>query len=133
MLQGLERGIPRLLPRDRLASREDRSTACSGNALRHARACAARWRGGTVAVKVLSHEGSRARKLNALHESMVCAAVHHPNVVRARMCPHMQPREPSVAYLLNLCAGLGWNPLSDGSALWKWSQCWHRVPALSEE
>ena len=34
-------------------------------------------------MKVLSHEGSRARKLNALHESMVCAAVHHPNVVRA--------------------------------------------------
>ncbi|KAK9917133.1 hypothetical protein WJX75_001207 [Coccomyxa subellipsoidea] len=39
------------------------------------------WRGGTVAVKVLSHEGSRTAKLNALHESLVAAHVHHPNVV----------------------------------------------------
>ncbi len=40
------------------------------------------WRGGTVAVKVLCHEGSRTAKLNALHESVVCAHVQHPNVVR---------------------------------------------------
>ena len=39
------------------------------------------WRGGTVAVKVLCHEGSRTAKLNALHESVVCAHVQHPNVV----------------------------------------------------
>ena len=45
---------------------------------------AATWRGGTVAVKVLSHEGSRTAKLNALHESLVAAHVHHPNVVCAQ-------------------------------------------------
>ncbi|CAK0758375.1 hypothetical protein CVIRNUC_002615 [Coccomyxa viridis] len=39
------------------------------------------WRGGTVAVKVLCHEGSRTAKLNALHESVVCAHVQHPNVI----------------------------------------------------
>lgn len=39
------------------------------------------WRGGTVAVKVLCHAGNRAAKLNALHESVVCAHVQHPNVV----------------------------------------------------
>ena len=44
------------------------------------------WRGGTVAVKVLCHEGSRTAKLNALHESVVCAHVQHPNVVR-RLLP----------------------------------------------
>lgn len=34
-----------------------------------------------MAVKVLSHEGNRAAKLNALHEAVVSAHVHHPNVV----------------------------------------------------
>ena len=34
-----------------------------------------------MAVKVLCHEGSRTAKLNALHESVVCAHVQHPNVV----------------------------------------------------
>ena len=33
-------------------------------------------------MKVLCHEGSRTAKLNALHESVVCAHVQHPNVVR---------------------------------------------------
>ena len=32
-------------------------------------------------MKVLCHEGSRTAKLNALHESVVCAHVQHPNVV----------------------------------------------------
>ena len=35
-----------------------------------------------MAVKVLSHEGDAATKLSALHESMVCAKIAHPNVVR---------------------------------------------------
>jgi hypothetical protein len=42
---------------------------------------AAKWKGRTVAVKVLSHEGSRESKLNALHEAAVSAHMHHPNVV----------------------------------------------------
>jgi hypothetical protein len=54
--------------------------------LMHSEICAAMthagsWRGGTVAVKVLCHAGNRAAKLNALHESVVCAHVQHPNVV----------------------------------------------------
>ena len=32
-------------------------------------------------MKVLCHEGSSTAKLNALHESVVCAHVQHPNVV----------------------------------------------------
>lgn len=38
-------------------------------------------------MKVLCHEGSSTAKLNALHESVVCAHVQHPNVVRsAKAC-----------------------------------------------
>ena len=42
---------------------------------------AAKWRGCTVAVKVLSHEGSQSARVNALHESVVSQHVSHPNVV----------------------------------------------------
>ncbi|BDA50693.1 probable mitogen-activated protein kinase kinase kinase 12 at C-terminar half [Coccomyxa sp. Obi] len=52
------------------------------------------WRGGTVAVKVLSHEGSRTAKLNALHESLVSAHVHHPNVVTTYQIHTVQHIEP---------------------------------------
>ena len=37
-------------------------------------------------MKVLCHEGSRTAKLNALHESVVCAHVQHPNVVSITHC-----------------------------------------------
>ena len=47
-----------------------------------------------MAVKVLMHEGSRARKLNAMHESLVSAAVHHPNVVRSSMESVTAPPSP---------------------------------------
>lgn len=69
----------------------------------HSEVCAAHagsWRGGTVAVKVLCHAGSRAAKLNALHESVVCAHVQHPNVVWAKascMQAHASLCSPSVA------------------------------------
>ncbi len=42
-----------------------------------------------MAVKVLSHEGSRTAKLNALHESLVAAHVHHPNVVRINLLNYL--------------------------------------------
>ena len=43
----------------------------------------AKWRGCTVAVKVLSHEDSQSARVNALHESVVSQHVSHPNVVSA--------------------------------------------------
>ena len=43
----------------------------------------AKWRSCTVAVKVLSHEGSQSARVNALHESVVSQHVSHPNVVSA--------------------------------------------------
>ena len=48
---------------------------------------AAKWRGCTVAVKVLSHEGSKSAQVNALHEEVVSQHVSHPNVVRLHLCP----------------------------------------------
>ena len=52
------------------------------------RACcwsAAKWRGCTIAVKVLSHEGTQSARVNALHETVVSQHVSHPNVVGFRL------------------------------------------------
>ena len=41
-----------------------------------------RWRGGTVAIKVIAHDGSVASQMSALRESLLCKNITHPNVVR---------------------------------------------------
>ena len=41
-----------------------------------------RWRGGTVAIKVLAHNGSVVRQMSALREALLCKNITHPNVVR---------------------------------------------------
>ncbi|EIE20426.1 kinase-like protein [Coccomyxa subellipsoidea C-169] len=45
------------------------------------------WEGRTVAVKVMSHEGSTANLLNARHESLVAEHVQHENVIVTRNPP----------------------------------------------
>lgn len=54
-----------------------------------------------MAVKVLSHEGSRTAKLNALHESLVSAHVHHPNVVRPACALGLTYTTPEVYHLVS--------------------------------
>ena len=66
------------------------------------------WRGGTVAVKVLCHEGSRTAKLNALHESVVCAHVQHPNVVSHLLPDRCAASRPSAATTLHMCSMRIW-------------------------
>ena len=54
-------------------------------------------------MKVLCHAGNRAAKLNALHESVVCAHVQHPNVVQAKAScvqAHASLCGPSVANIV---------------------------------
>ena len=41
-----------------------------------------RWRGGTVAIKIIAHDGSVASQMSALRESLLCKNITHPNVVR---------------------------------------------------
>ncbi|KAK9842451.1 hypothetical protein WJX81_000763 [Elliptochloris bilobata] len=41
-----------------------------------------RWRGGTVAIKVIAHDGSVASQMSALRESLLCKNITHPNVVQ---------------------------------------------------
>jgi hypothetical protein len=63
-----------------------------------------------VAVKVLSHEGSRAAKLNALHEAVVSAHVHHPNVVSRRCFAAVLPPPKQLrfhSHSLFVCASGG--------------------------
>ena len=45
-----------------------------------------RWRGGTVAIKVLEHGGSMALQVAALRESLLCKNIMHPNIVRILAC-----------------------------------------------
>ena len=40
------------------------------------------WRGGSVAIKVVSHEGDLGGKVGALRESLLCSNIQHPHVVR---------------------------------------------------
>ena len=42
-----------------------------------------RWRGGTVAIKIIAHDGSVASQMSALRESLLCKNITHPNVVRS--------------------------------------------------
>lgn len=53
------------------------------------------WRGGAVAVKVISHDATLSRKVDTLRESLVGISMQHPNVVR----PHPSFPIPS---LLNI-------------------------------
>ena len=49
-----------------------------------------RWRGGTVAIKVLQHGGNVALQISALRESLLCKNIMHPNIVRILGCaPHL--------------------------------------------
>ena len=44
------------------------------------------WKGAAVAVKVIVHNASMARKVDTLRESLVGISMQHPNVVSTR--PH---------------------------------------------
>jgi hypothetical protein len=45
-------------------------------------ACAGRWRGGSVAVKIITHDRRISRSIEAqCRESMLSAHIQHPNVV----------------------------------------------------
>jgi len=59
-----------------------------------------RWRSGTVAIKVIAHDGSVASQISGLRESLLCKNITHPNVVRGpppaprRAGPGPPPRPP---------------------------------------
>jgi len=53
-----------------------------------------RWRSGTVAIKVIAHDGSVASQISGLRESLLCKNITHPNVVRA---PRRPPGAPARA------------------------------------
>jgi len=57
-----------------------------------------RWRSGTVAIKVIAHDGSVASQISGLRESLLCKNITHPNVVRA---PRRPPGAPARARLRN--------------------------------
>lgn len=40
------------------------------------------WRGGSVAIKIVPHEGELGEKVDALRESLLCSAIQHPHIVR---------------------------------------------------
>ena len=40
------------------------------------------WRGGSVAIKIVPHEGALGEKVDALRESLLCSAIQHPHIVR---------------------------------------------------
>jgi hypothetical protein len=44
------------------------------------------WRGGSVAIKVIPHEGELGEKVDALRESLLCSSVQHPHIVRPKLC-----------------------------------------------
>ena len=44
------------------------------------------WKGSAVAVKVIVHNASMARKVDTLRESLVGISMQHPHVVST--CPH---------------------------------------------
>ncbi|CAL8471108.1 g10650 [Coccomyxa elongata] len=39
------------------------------------------WRGGSVAIKIVPHEGELGEKVDALRESLLCSAIQHPHIV----------------------------------------------------
>jgi hypothetical protein len=45
------------------------------------------WRGGSVAIKVVPHEGELGGRADALRESLLCSNVQHPNIVRPLPVP----------------------------------------------
>jgi hypothetical protein len=69
------------------------------------------WRGGSVAIKVVAHEGDLDGKVGALRESLLCSSIQHPHVVRAP-CPPCVTAEPRTLaapdHLQTMLCSLSW-------------------------
>ena len=56
------------------------------------------WKGAAVAVKVIVHNASMARKVDTLRESLVGISMQHPHVVSTR--PHTPHHHDHIAGLM---------------------------------
>ncbi len=44
------------------------------------------WRGGTVAIKVVPHEGDLGAKVEIVRESLLSSSIQHPQIVSTFAC-----------------------------------------------
>lgn len=73
------------------------------------------WKGAVVAVKVIVHNASMARKVDTLRESLVGISMQHPHVVR--LPPGCCPAQPALGFSGCAC-GLPASPSHCALELW---------------